>query len=144
MNRKYNHFSGSTHSFGFFSSNSDTYLMPWTENCWLCGVLSRNRRDTESANAARARGQKRSWGEKKSGGAEPQIPGGGGSAFRASRSRERAARTRRGMPGAAPRAGLRNPRSYPKPIQGLGAGKRPQQPGVGDSVKLSKKKDKIL
>lgn len=78
MNRKYNHFSGSTHSFGFFSSNSDTYLTPWTENCWLCGVLSRNRRDTGSANAARARGQKRSWREKKSGGAEPQIPGGGG------------------------------------------------------------------
>lgn len=74
----------------------------------------------------------------------PKSPAEGGSAFRASRSRERAARTRRGMPGAAPRAELRNPRSYPKPTQGLGAGKRPQQPGMGDSVKLGKKKDKIL
>lgn len=63
-NRRYNHFSGSTHSFGFFSSNSDTYLTPWTESCWLSGGLSRNTRDTESANAAKARGQKWSWAKK--------------------------------------------------------------------------------
>lgn len=78
MNRRCNHFSGSTHSFGFFSSNSDTYLMPWTENCWLSGALSRNRRDTGSANAAKGRERKWSWGKKKSGGTKPQIPGGRG------------------------------------------------------------------
>lgn len=90
MNRRYNHFSGSTHSFGFFFSNSDTYLTPWTGNCWLSGVLGRNGRDTGSANAARE--QTWSWENRRVEEQNPKFPG-QGLRFLSSCSRERAART---------------------------------------------------
>lgn len=96
INRRCNHFSGSTHSFGFFSSNSDTYLTPWTENCWLSGVLSRKRRDTGSANAAKARGQKWS-GQKNQAEWRSKAPISRRQGVSFASSRERAARTRRGM-----------------------------------------------
>lgn len=94
MDRRYNHFSGSTHSFGFFFSNSDTYLTPWTGNCWLSGVLGRNRRDTGSANAAKAREQTWSWENRRVEEQNPKFPG-QGLRFLSSCSRERAARTAR-------------------------------------------------
>lgn len=57
-NRRNSRFSGFTHPFGVFFSNFDTYLMPWSENCWLSVMLNRDRKDTWSANVAKARERK--------------------------------------------------------------------------------------
>lgn len=115
-NRRYNHFSGSTHSFGFFSSNSDTYLTPWTESCWLSGGLSRNTRDTESANAAKARGQKWSWAKKPT---KNQAEWSSASSLQPGEGSAHPPRDA----GAAAEGELGNPLTHPKPTHGMPPGK---------------------
>lgn len=43
-----NCFVGCTYSFGFFSSNSDTYLRQWSGSCWLSVALNRSRKETSA------------------------------------------------------------------------------------------------
>lgn len=48
MQERSNCFLGCTYSFGFFSSNSDTYLRQWSGSCWLSAALSRRRKETSA------------------------------------------------------------------------------------------------